>query len=94
VKSRHEFWSFRHQLRRISRGKILRVVTAAKGTVSWSTDSGATTSRLEMAAEPLLGLWFADLPTERLPRDARIEFTILWDNGDRAEGRNWQVRVD
>jgi hypothetical protein len=70
------------------------VVTAAKAAVSWSTDSWATITRLEMAAEPSLGLCFADLPTERLPRDARIEFTLLWDDGDRAEGRNWQVRVD
>jgi glucoamylase len=93
VTSKYEIWSFRHQSRRLSRGKILRVIATAEAVINWTADSWATTNTLAMAAEASLGLWFADLPTGRLARDARIEFTLLWDGGARAEGRNWEIRV-
>src|SRR5258708_26631859 len=41
VRSRHEIWSLRHPLRRVSRGKILRIILAAEATVVWSTDDWA-----------------------------------------------------
>jgi len=38
VQSRHEIWSLRHPLRRMARGKILRIILAAEATITWSTD--------------------------------------------------------
>ena len=32
--SRHEIWSFRHQLRKIPRQKILRIMVAAEATIA------------------------------------------------------------
>src|SRR4026208_947466 len=45
VQSRHEIWSLRHPLRRVPRGKILRIVLAAKAIIVWSRDDGAHTHR-------------------------------------------------
>jgi glucoamylase len=93
VEGRHEIWSFRHQLRHIPHGKTLRIITAGEAVINWSADSRATTSETATAAEASLGLWFADLPTDRLPRGSRIEFTFLWGGDRRPEGRTWEVRI-
>src|SRR5206468_1457925 len=45
VQSRYEIWSFRHQLRRIPRGKILRIVNEADATILWSAVGCATQNR-------------------------------------------------
>src|SRR5881396_2674703 len=45
VGSRYEIWSLRHPLRRISRGKILRIILAAEATIVWSTDDWARTNQ-------------------------------------------------
>jgi len=91
VPSRHEIWSLRHQLRRCPRGKTLRLVLAAQAVIIWSTDHWATTSNLPTAMENALHLWFADLPTEKLPAGAAIEFALV--GGHAEEGRNWQVEI-
>jgi len=40
-----------------------------------------------------LNLWFADLPTEKCPDGAVIEFTFFWKQDQRWEGRNYSVVV-
>jgi glucoamylase len=93
VKSRHEFWSFRHQLRRMPRGKILRIVLATEATVVWSVDGWASTNKLETAGVNPLNLWFADLPTGNVAVSSAIEFTFFWKNDQRWEGVNYSVAV-
>src|SRR5258706_13435324 len=58
VQSRHEIWSLHHPLRRISRGKILRIILAAQATIVWSTDDWARTNRSDTTHEGGLNLWF------------------------------------
>jgi glucoamylase len=60
LKSRHEIWSLRHPLRRMPRGKILRMILAAEATVVWSTDGWIHTNQLDTTVESELNLWFAD----------------------------------
>ena len=36
---------------------------------------------------------FADVPTEGCPEGTVIEFTFLWKEAQRSEGRNYSVRV-
>jgi hypothetical protein len=91
--SRYEFWELRHQLRRLPRGKILRLVLSAEATIVWSADRWAGHTKTPTAYEPALRLWFADLATEQVPAGEIIEFTLLWEPGRRPEGRNWQVSV-
>ncbi len=94
VKSRHEFWSLRHQLRRMPGGKLLRLILPAKATVVWSADGWVNSHTLDTTNFEQLNLWHADLPTENLPGDSVVEFTFNWINEGRWEGKNWQVRVD
>src|SRR5437773_2092508 len=60
VQSRYEIWSFRHPLRRVSRGKIFRIILAAEATIVWSTDEWARTNESDTRHESKLNLWFAD----------------------------------
>lgn len=93
VRSRHEIWSFRHQLRRMSHGKILRIIVAADATIVWSANDWVSTNRADAINNSVLNLWFADLPTEYCPADLVIEFTFFWKEAQRWEGRNYSVAV-
>jgi len=94
LKSRHEIWSLRHSLRRIPRGKILRIILVAEATVMWSTDQWATTNKSSMTNNRALNLWFGDLPSEQWPGGSVIDFTLFWKDDQRWEGRNWKVSVE
>ena len=94
LKSRHEIWSLRHPLRRIPRGKILRIILVAEATVMWSTDQWATTNKSSMTNNRALNLWFGDLPSEQWPGGSVIDFTLFWKDDQRWEGRNWKVSVE
>ena len=91
VASRHEIWSFRHPLRRMPPGKILRLIVAADATVVWSADDWASTNRADTTHISALNVWFADLPTEDCPDGSVIEFTFFWKEAQRWEGRNYSV---
>jgi glucoamylase len=93
VASRHEMWSFRHPVRRMARGKILRIIVAADATVVWSADDWASPGRVETANNSALHLSFADLPTENCAGGSAIEFTFFWKEAKCWEGRNYQVAV-
>jgi glucoamylase len=93
VASRREIWSFRHPLGRMSPGKLLRLIVAADATVAWSADNWASTNRVDTTHNSALNVWFADLPTEGCLDGAVIEFTFLWKEAKRPEGRNYSVKV-
>jgi len=93
VASRHEIWSFRHPLGRMSHGKLLRLIVAADATVAWSADNWASTNKVDTTHNSALNVWFADLTTEGCLDGAVIEFTFLWKETKRPEGRNYSVKV-
>jgi glucoamylase len=93
VKSNYEIWTLRYPLRRVSRGKILRIIIAAQGTVVWSTDGGVRTNLLDAIHESRLNLWFADFPTADWPAGSVLTFTFFWKRDQRWEGRDWQVTI-
>jgi hypothetical protein len=84
--------SCRHRLNRMSPGKLLRLIVAADATVAWSADNWATTSRVDTAHNSALNVWFADLSMKGCPGGAVIEFTFLWKEAKRSEGRNYSVK--
>ena len=94
VASRHEIWTFRHPLRRMPHGKILRIIVAEDATIVWSANDWASTDRVDAANNSALDLWFADLPTEQCAGGLAIEFTFFWKEAQRWEGRNYSVAVD
>ena len=93
VASRHEIWSFRHPLRRMPAGKILRLILTADATVVWSANAWTSTNKTDAAHISTLNLWFADLPTENCLNGSVIEFTFFWKETQRWEGRNYSVDV-
>jgi glucoamylase len=93
VKCRHEIWGFRYPIRHMSLGKTLRIIVAAEATIVWSDDQWANTHNSETIRVALPNLWFADLPTDKLPDGSVIEFTFLWKEAQRWEGRNFSVAV-
>ena len=93
VQSRHEIWSLRHPLRRMSHGKILRIILAAETTMVWSTDAWTRTNQSGTTHESGLNLWFADFPTAEWPGDCVMTFTCFWKRDQRWQGRNWQLSV-
>jgi glucoamylase len=92
VQSNYEIWTLRYPARRVSRGKILRIILAARATVVWSTDGGAS-NLLDTVHESRLDLWFADLPTADWPAGSTLTFTLFWKHDQRWEGRDWQVKI-
>jgi glucoamylase len=93
VQSRYEIWTLRHPLRRVSRGKILRIILAAETTVVWSIDEWSRTNESHTAHQNELDLWFSDFPTAEWPRDSVFAFTLFWRRDQRWENRNWQVNA-
>ncbi len=91
--SRHDIWSQRHPLRRITRGKTLRIILPKEAAIIWSTDGWQQKLETHTAHEKGMDLWFADFPTADLAADTVIEFTLYWKQDRRWEGKNWQVRV-
>ena len=93
VKSQYEIWTLRHPLRRVSRGKILRIVLATEATIVWSTDEWAATKQSQMIHQSELDLWFADFPTAESPPGPVLAFTLFWKRDQRWENRNWQIDI-
>jgi len=93
VRSHYEIWTVRHPLRRISRGKVLRIILAAEATIVWSTNEWARSEQLDTTTESELNLWFADFPTSDWPRGSLLAFTFFWKRDQRWEERNWEVNI-
>lgn len=85
-----EFWTLAHQPSRIQPGKPLRILSAAPATVRWSADNWQT-PREQETQDSGLGVWFADLPAEKLPSGARLIFTFRWKES--WEQRDYQVQI-
>jgi glucoamylase len=93
VVSRHEIWTFRHPIRRIPPGKILRIIVGAEATVVWSADQWATSNRAEATHLGVLDVWCTDLAAHGCAPGSTIEFTLLWKEANRWEGRNFSVAI-
>jgi glucoamylase len=93
VTSRHEMWSFRHPLRRMPPGKVLRLILTADATVVWSSTGWTNTYKIDASFNAALNLWFADLTSDNCSEGSVIEFTFFWKAAQRWEGRNYSVAV-
>jgi len=94
VASQHEIWTFRHPIRRMPPGQILRLIVAADTTIVWSAHGWVSTNKADATPISTLNMWFADLPTKGCPDGSVIEFTFFWKDAQRWEGRNYSVAVN
>ncbi len=93
TRNSHEMWSVRHPIRRMPRGRILRIIAAADSAIVWSADDWGSTNTMDVTPLGELCLWFADLPTENCLEGSCVEFTFFWKGPRRWEGRNYSVAV-
>src|SRR5438874_356322 len=91
--SRYEIWTLRHPLRRVSRGKILRIILRAEVTIVWSTNDWKSKKESDTSLQSNLNVWFADFPTAEWTQGSVLAFTLFWKRDQRWENRNWQVNI-
>jgi hypothetical protein len=80
-------------MRRMSHGKILRIILAEEANITWTTDNWQRTNESQTLSQEQLNLWFADFPTGEWPVGCAFVFTIFWKRDQRWENRNWEVTV-
>ena len=86
-------WTLRTSAPAHRKGKALRIITEEAAKVHWSFDGWATANDLE-TCDSGLGLYWADLPTDKLPDGASVVFTFNWVEVNRWEGRDFFVVID
>lgn len=84
-------WKFNHKTREMPAGYGLRVEVTAPAVVRWSVDGWKVKREIE-ATDTGLGVFVADLPTEKVPPGGAVVFTFHWAAG-RWEGSDFQVAV-
>jgi len=86
------FKVLRRQIRQIQAGKSLRITSASRFQVSWTSDNWRTTNHLDSTQLGYAGS-YADLPTTPEQRGA-LSFTLFWPDENRWEGRNFEVELE
>ena len=94
VANQCEIWAFRHPIRRMPAGRILRLILSADAVIVWSANDWTRTNTADATSLSALNVWFADVPTQGCPDGAVIEFTFYWKDAQRWEGRNYSVVVN
>ena len=85
-------WRFDRKVGVIPEGRTLRLVLLAAATVHWSADGWRTTHDAE-SRDNGLGVHVADLPTQELRSQTRIDFTFYWTEAGRWEQVDFAVTV-
>jgi len=86
------FWRFNHKVRSIPEGKTLRMEVLSPATVHWSVDNWKTvvdTKTLDTG----LGVYVADLPTDKLPAGGQVRFTFFWQKSQSWENTDFAVTM-
>ena len=92
VDSPHAIWRLDHRRRSIPPGKVLRVEVHEPAVIHWEAEGGPG-GREVRTRDSGLGVHYADLPTERLPRGSTVRFTSSWPEGGWLEKKDvWSVK--
>jgi glucoamylase len=84
-------WSHKHQIARMAAGRRLRVQLPRPGAVHYTFDDWETFAEVE-AADTTLGVWIAEIPSNKLPSGAQFSWTAHYMTG--WEGKNFTLTVD
>jgi glucoamylase len=85
-------WRFNQKTRTIKAGRRLRIETLAPAMVRWTADDWQHQADTQ-TQDSGVGLFIADLPTDRLTPDAQVTFTFFWENSQNWEGTDFSVVV-
>jgi len=91
--SRYAVWRYNQKCRAMPTGKTLRLEVMSPAQVHWSADGWQTTHDTQ-TQDTGLGLYLADLPTDKLAQGATVAFTFYWPREDRWEGADFYVSVE
>ncbi len=86
-------WRFDRRFVNLPAGKVMRIELSTPAIVHWSTnqwDAVQDTRTTEIAP----GVHAADLNTENLAPDTRLQFTFYWPQASRWEGEDFEVRIE
>jgi glucoamylase len=88
----HFEWRFNNKCRSMPKSKTLRIILPAPALVHWSVDGWRTTQ--DTNTRDPLGIYVADLPTNKLNPGEQILFTFYWQNEQRWEGTDFSVTIE
>ena len=88
----HFEWRFNNKCRTMPQGKKLRLLLPAPAMVHWSFDGWRTTQ--DTNTRDPLGIYVADLPTNKLNPGEQVLFTFYWQNQQRWEGTDFSVTIE
>ncbi|GAC1505265.1 MAG: glucan 1,4-alpha-glucosidase [Candidatus Dormibacteraceae bacterium] len=84
-------WSHKHQITRLVAGRRLRVQLPRPGAVHYTFDDWETFAEVE-ATDTTLGVWIAEIPSNKLSSGAEFSWTAHYVTG--WEGKNFTLTVD
>jgi len=90
--SPYTLWRFTYRRTSMPYGQALRIETMAPAVVHWSGDDWKTTQEVK-TKDTGLGIYVADLPTQKIPEGTEIKFTFFWPETDHWEGADFSIRV-
>jgi glucoamylase len=85
-------WRFNNKVSCIQAGKTLRVETLRNAVIHWSID-GWKSSQDTGVRDSGLGVYYADLPTDKLPIGSKVAFTFFWPDANKWECKNFEVSI-
>ncbi len=85
-------WRHNNKIRGMPAGKTLRVEVLEPATIRWSVD-GWQTVQATQTKDTSLGVYMADLPTDKMHAGEIVELTFYWNNSGRWQGENFTIAV-
>jgi glucoamylase len=93
IESPYAIWRFNQKMHDIVAGKTLRIELLAPAVVRWSID-GWETAHDMTTSDTHLGVYLADLPTDKMAPGTEIVFTFQWEQNRTWQGENFVVTVN
>jgi glucoamylase len=85
-------WRYNNKCISIPTGKVLRIELLAMATVHWSKDNWQTVSDVE-TRDTGIGMYYVDLPVDKVPPNSVVVFTFHWSASSTWEGTDYSVRI-
>lgn len=86
-------WHFNNHYKSIPKGKILRIHCLVSATVRWSTDNWLSTNDI-VTLDSGLGVYYADLSTENLDYEQKVNYTFYWHDSETWEDINYMLSIE
>jgi glucoamylase len=87
-----DVWRFNHKCQGMKKGNTLRIEVLSPALIHWSADGWKSTKDVK-TKDSGLGVYYADIPTKKLPAGASVVFTIFWPEEERWQGADFHVQI-